>query len=59
MRFTIYFLLLLLPGMALASELHVIINGMAYHFDRDKGYNENNYGIGFEYDFGRRETGSR
>ena len=54
MRFTICFLLLLLPGLALASEIHLIINGMAYHFERDKGYNENNYGVGFEYDFDRR-----
>ena len=51
MRFMVWFLLLLLPAMGSASELHLILNGKAYHFERDRGYNESNYGIGFEYDF--------
>jgi hypothetical protein len=54
MRLVVCFLLLLLPGTGLASELHLILNGWSYHFERDRGYNENNYGIGFEYDFNQR-----
>ena len=54
MRSIVCCLLFFLPGMVLASELHLIVNGKAYHFDRDKGYNEKNYGIGFEYDLDQR-----
>lgn len=33
-----------------ANELHVIINGKAIH-DNKKDFNEDNWGLGFEYDF--------
>jgi len=48
--------LLLLVGLvqvSWAGELHVIINGKAIHLDKGD-YNENNRGLGFEYDFARR-----
>ena len=52
MRITLILLTMLLwPGMLVAEELHLIINGKSYHFDRTKNYNENNWGVGFEYDF--------
>ena len=42
------------PITAFSGELHGIINGKAYHFDRSQDWNENNYGLGFEYDFEHR-----
>ena len=54
MRFLL-FVLLLLPGAFVdAGELHLVVNGKAYHFDRSKDWNENNWGAGFEYDFAPR-----
>jgi len=51
MRFLV-FLLLLLPGAFVdAGELHLVLNGKAYHFDRGIGYNEKNWGLGLEYHF--------
>ncbi|MDH5573307.1 MAG: hypothetical protein OEY89_16210, partial [Gammaproteobacteria bacterium] len=44
---------LLLPGWVYGDELHLVLNGKAYHFDRTKNYNEDNWGIGFEYDLGK------
>jgi len=43
-----------MPLHAYCGELHGIINGKAYHFDRSQDWNENNYGLGFEYDFDQR-----
>jgi hypothetical protein len=37
-----------MPG--IGDQLHVIINGKAIHL-KDGNYNEENWGIGFEYDF--------
>ena len=42
---------LLLPNLIVADELHLILNGKAYHSDRSANYNEDNWGLGFEYDF--------
>ncbi len=53
MRITIIFLVLILPGLLFAGQLHGIINGKAYHFDRSRNFNEKNWGFGFEYDFER------
>ena len=44
-------LIFFLPTLSTASELHLVINGKSYHFDRSQDWNENNYGIGFEYNF--------
>ena len=60
-----FFLGLLLPTLVAGDELHLIFNGKAYHFDRAKNYNEDNWGVGFEYDLGKSDswipliTGSR
>ena len=35
----------------MAGELSTVINGKSFHFHSDKRWNENNYGIGFEYAF--------
>ncbi len=51
MRITLGLLILLLPGLLFADQLHGIINGKAYHFDRTRNFNEANWGVGFEYDF--------
>jgi len=49
--------ILMLLGMtqAQASELHLIVDGKAYHFS-SRNYNEKNYGLGFEYDFKRKSN---
>ena len=50
---TIILLLAALPiSSAIAGELSVIINGKSYHIDSSYDWNENNYGIGVEYEFG-------
>lgn len=54
MRITITLLVLLFPGLLLADQLHGIINGKAYHFDRSRNFNEKNWGLGFEYNFEQR-----
>lgn len=37
-----------------ADDLHVLVNGKAIHFDKQPNvnYNENNWGAGFQYDWG-------
>jgi len=47
-------LLLVFTAQAQAGEFHVIINGKAYHLT-NRNYNENNYGLGFEYDLAPRK----
>ncbi len=47
----IVIVLLFLPGIVYAGKLHLVINGKAYHFDRDLKWNERNYGLGFEYEY--------
>lgn len=44
----------LLAVQARADELHLLINGKAIHFDEQPNtrYNENNWGGGFQYDWG-------
>jgi len=51
MRTSIMFVCLLLPGVLLADKLYFAFNGISYHFDRSKKYNETNLGPGLEYDF--------
>ncbi len=53
MRITIIMIVFFLPGLLFADQLHGIINGKAYHFDRSRNFNESNWGVGFEYDFER------
>lgn len=38
-----------------ADELHLILNGKAYHMT-SRNYNEKNYGLGLEYDFAPRKN---
>jgi hypothetical protein len=49
---TVILLLAALPiSSAVAGELSVIINGKSYHINSSYDWNENNYGIGVEYEF--------
>ena len=34
-----------------AGEFSAVINGKSYHLGADEDFNENNYGLGFEYEF--------
>lgn len=43
--------LLLVPSIVLAGDLSAIINGKSYHVNSTYDWNENNYGIGLEYEF--------
>ena len=36
---------------AVAGSLQAVINGKSYHIDSDYDWNENNYGVGIEYEF--------
>ncbi|GMR16520.1 MAG: hypothetical protein BMS9Abin31_0861 [Gammaproteobacteria bacterium] len=48
-----YFLLLVfifISQQSVADSIHLIVNGKAFH-ENKKNYNENNWGLGFEYDF--------
>jgi len=49
------FLLLTSFNIIVADELHLIVSGKAIHFS-DGEYNENNNGLGFEYDFDERNN---
>jgi hypothetical protein len=45
-------LLLLVPfSDAEAGALHVVLNGKSHHIDSDYAWNEDNYGLGVEYEF--------
>ena len=39
---------------AAADQLSMIINGKSFHMGSDYRWNEDNYGMGFEYDFANR-----
>lgn len=54
-RFIITSLLFIITSFATADELHLIVSGKAFHFT-DGNYNENNTGLGFEYDFDERNN---
>lgn len=54
-RFIIITILLSIFSTTTADELHLIVSGKAIHFS-DKKYNENNTGLGFEYDFKERSN---
>ena len=51
MRTSIVFICLLFSSELLADKLYFAFNGISYHFDRSKNYNETNLGPGLEYDF--------
>ncbi|NOZ37972.1 MAG: hypothetical protein GXP11_07890 [Gammaproteobacteria bacterium] len=51
MRTSIVFICLLFSSELLADKLYFAFNGLSYHFDRSKNYNETNLGPGLEYDF--------
>ena len=36
---------------AVAGDLSIVINGRSHHFDSSYDWNENNLGLGFEYQF--------
>lgn len=40
----------ILPVSAQGDEVHLVVNGRSWHVDRKQDWNENNYGLGFEYD---------
>lgn len=49
---TLIVLLIALPlSSAMAGELHGIINGKSFHVGATEDWNENNYGLGLEYQF--------
>ena len=53
-RFFIFVLAVLqfgLAGTAAAGQLDLIVNGRSYHADSKIDWNENNYGLGLEYQF--------
>ena len=39
-----------ISALSYADDLHLVINGKSIHLS-GQGYNENNWGLGFEYDF--------
>jgi palmitoyl transferase len=43
------FLMMMAVAQVHADELHLIVDGKAYHMT-NRNYNEKNYGLGFEYD---------
>lgn len=45
------FLLCTFAGTATAGELDLLVNGRSYHVNSDYDWNENNIGIGLEYEF--------
>lgn len=53
--FLLSVMLLLAASVAQADELHLILNGKAYHMTT-RNYNEKNYGLGLEYDFAPRKN---
>lgn len=48
------FILAVATTPAVADKLHLVINGKSFHVDSDYDWNENNYGIGVEYEFNSR-----
>ena len=48
--------LCLSSGNAVAGQLDLIVNGFSYHVNSDYDWNEENYGLGLEYQF---DTSSR
>ena len=49
--FTVFSLAVLPLPSAEAGELSFIINGKSYHMDASHDWNEDNYGVGIEYEF--------
>ena len=39
---------------AVAGQLHLVLNGKSFHVDSDYDWNENNVGVGIEYQFDSR-----
>lgn len=50
MKKLFFILLIICSPSVMADSLNLIINGKAFH-QNDKNYNENNWGLGFEYNF--------
>ena len=48
---TLFILALALPGMAAAGEFSTVINGKSYHLGASQDWNEDNLGVGLEYQF--------
>lgn len=44
-------LVALTPSPAVAGNFNAVLNGKSYHFNSTYDWNENNYGIGLEYEF--------
>jgi hypothetical protein len=40
-------------GTAAAGQLDLVVNGRSYHVNSDYDWNENNFGLGLEYEFDR------
>jgi len=53
--FLIIIVFLMIPYTASANELHLVLNGKAVHFD-NKDWNEENWGLGFEYHFEQKNS---
>jgi hypothetical protein len=43
-----------IAGTASAGQLDLIVNGRSYHVNSEYDWNENNFGLGLEYEFDRR-----
>ena len=50
---------LLTTSPASAGESHLVLNGRSYHIDSTYDWNENNVGLGFEYQFEQRSAWRR
>lgn len=48
---TLLLALTVLSPVAGAGETHLVLNGRSYHIGSDYDWNENNLGVGFEYQF--------
>ena len=49
---TLYCLLIVLPASpAVAGDLNAVINGKSIHVGATEDWNEDNYGLGLEYQF--------
>ena len=47
----VFCVILLYSTSSYSGELSVLVNGKSVHLNTDEEYNENNLGIGFQYDF--------
>ena len=47
-------ILMLAATLAVAGKLHLVLNAKSFHVDSDYDWNENNVGVGIEYEFDSR-----